>query len=186
MACSPSKDLTDLHAYNWTLVVQLSWVGGRFQYRRTSLKVWNTGKSGSSLKFPGVFFMVFKAFCCSLSVAETFKTSLHGRFHRTLRPAVLRSQLEPQRVISKLFNTNKAHILETSSGNYKIFLIILYMNGVSSAHHKVAASTPYSFVMGSWQCDSSFLYNCGLFGTLLIVPYLLNMYKFQAKKNRPS
>ena len=36
--------------------------------------------------------------------------------------------------------------METSSGNYKIFLIILYMNGVSSAHHKVAASTPYFYV----------------------------------------
>ena len=38
---------------------------------------------------------------------------------------------------------NQAHNLENSSGNYKIFLIILYTNGVSSAYHKVAVATPY-------------------------------------------
>ena len=56
------ENLTDLHTYNWTLVVQLSWVGGRFQYRRTSLKVWNTGTSGSSLKFPSIFLWYSKLF----------------------------------------------------------------------------------------------------------------------------
>ena len=131
--------------------------------------------------------MVFKAFCCSLSVAETFKTSLQCRFHRTFRPAVLRSQLEPQRVISKLFNTNKAHILETSSGNYKIFLIILYMNGVSSAHHKVAASTLYFYVneykeKKSSRSDSSFpicIVSLFKFNDIVIYNSVIIRFRFQ-------